>query len=754
MRRLTLAVALVAAIALGAPVEASAGSVTFSTISSLPFDSPMGGSALYSAFLPNGRLLVTDSGSGEVTEMNPDGSGETTFVSGLKDPRSIAVDPVHGFVYVAELGDGSFGSDVLVRFNLRGTDETTYNVGAQPLEVAVDGGGNVLVAVSGTGEIEELQFNWTTDALSTMSSIGPVTPMSNLQAPTSIAISPAGDVYIGEYASIYVLPTGSSTWVSLNSSAVAPNETTLAFSNGELLVSYNTFTTQSVSYVDAFPIVGSGASQSLGTPTTLETFNPDSITVAPSGISGVDAGSLFFGGQIPGVLDATPSSYTSSLVESAPGSGLTPLAFTGSSAMRYSALAYDPYSASLLAVDAALGTVVSMDTDGSDQKVLIRGYDVQTVGLPEYLAVDPSTGTIFVSSTDGHVESYPPSGGTVATGSVLSGTSFPWDAEGIAVLQSKLFVAMGSSVYVGNEDGSGFSVLETLHGYAHGLTASPGGELYAAVGSDGGSLAGFGPTGGTQTILPLPDGASPTYVAVDTSGRVFVADAALGPGNLDEVSTSGLGAQQIAFSSGTIGVAADGSGGVYTADDLTIDDAVIPPVPTLSSLSTSAAPRGSAAELTLRGTNFEGASTVEFQHGAAAYFTTPTSAAAASLTVTVPTIPAGRYAVIVVTPGGASVPSSATRFDNEADTPTISRLAPGAGATTGGQRVTIKGIWLAHAVSVDFGGVVVKAARLLKDTSTSIVLKAPAHPKAARVSVTVTTKLGRSAGASYDYVRS
>ena len=97
--------------------------------------------------------------------------------------------------------------------------------------------------------------------------------------------------------------------------------------------------------------------------------------------------------------------------------------------------------------------------------------------------------------------------------------------------------------------------------------------------------------------------------------------------------------------------------------------------------------------------------------------------------------------------GGSEPSTVASVLLAPAAGPAVSTIAPSAGPTAGGTKVTITGLALANATAVDFGTV---QGTIVSDTSTAIVVTSPAATAAGSVNVTVKTAGGTSAISSAD----
>ena len=163
--------------------------------------------------------------------------------------------------------------------------------------------------------------------------------------------------------------------------------------------------------------------------------------------------------------------------------------------------------------------------------------------------------------------------------------------------------------------------------------------------------------------------------------------------------------------------------------------------PTITGLSPTSGPAAGGTLVTITGTNFTGATAVDFGTTAATNITV-----VSSTTITADS-PAGSGVVdvTVTTPGGTSATSSADQFTYVV-APAVTGLSPTSGPAAGGTLVTITGANLTGATAVDFG--TTAATNMTVVSSTTITADSPAD--ADIVDVTVTTPGGRSATSSAD----
>lgn len=182
-----------------------------------------------------------------------------------------------------------------------------------------------------------------------------------------------------------------------------------------------------------------------------------------------------------------------------------------------------------------------------------------------------------------------------------------------------------------------------------------------------------------------------------------------------------------------------GSGGltdVHAVQNVSITAGTPPPPPTVTGVAPSSGVTGSS--ITVSGTNFTGASSVNFGGMAASTYTVngPTS-----ITVTVPT-GSGTVDVSVTTAGGTSVANANDKFIYSGGPPPPAPAVTGVSPATAaaGTTVTVSGTHLTGAAAVTFGGVSAATFNVINDTT----LTATAPPGSGTVDVAVTTGGGTS----------
>jgi hypothetical protein len=163
----------------------------------------------------------------------------------------------------------------------------------------------------------------------------------------------------------------------------------------------------------------------------------------------------------------------------------------------------------------------------------------------------------------------------------------------------------------------------------------------------------------------------------------------------------------------------------------------VPPAPVVSSLSPTSGPNGTF--VTITGTNFSGATAVNFGADTSTYaVNSPTSISA--------TVPPGTglVDVTVVTPGGSSVTTANDHYTYTVPSaPTVTSVSPGAGFSV--YSIVVAGTNFTGASAVNFG---VNSATFTVNSDTSITATVPAGTGA--VDVTVTTSGGVSTTGAVD----
>jgi IPT/TIG domain len=163
--------------------------------------------------------------------------------------------------------------------------------------------------------------------------------------------------------------------------------------------------------------------------------------------------------------------------------------------------------------------------------------------------------------------------------------------------------------------------------------------------------------------------------------------------------------------------------------------------PTLEKVSPNNGPAGGGTEVTIEGTNFTGATAVEFGASSASF-----SVRSATRIKAIAPAGTGTVDVTVTTPEGTSAVSSADQFTYVPPGPAVNVLNPAEGPVKGGTKVHIGGFNLSGATAVDFGSA--SATSFTVTSSTGITAVSPVGTGV--VDVTVTTPEGTSPITSAD----
>ncbi len=168
--------------------------------------------------------------------------------------------------------------------------------------------------------------------------------------------------------------------------------------------------------------------------------------------------------------------------------------------------------------------------------------------------------------------------------------------------------------------------------------------------------------------------------------------------------------------------------------------------PTVTGLSTTSGPSAGGTVLTVTGTNFSGATEVDFGTVPATQFTVNSNTL---LTVVAPAEAAGTYDVTVSNSSGTSPTVAADQFSyTVASAPAVTGLSTASGTTGGGTVVVLTGTGFTSATGVSFGAVPATSFWVYADSA--VIATAP--PQAAGTyDITVTTPAGTSAVVTADH---
>ncbi|HLN43629.1 MAG TPA: IPT/TIG domain-containing protein [Acidimicrobiales bacterium] len=188
--------------------------------------------------------------------------------------------------------------------------------------------------------------------------------------------------------------------------------------------------------------------------------------------------------------------------------------------------------------------------------------------------------------------------------------------------------------------------------------------------------------------------------------------------------------------------ATGGFNDVHQVQNVSITTAPPPPAPTVTGVSPGTGPSTGGTAVTITGTNFTGATAVDFGPGNPA--TAVTVVSSTSITATAPTGTPSTVDVTVTTGGGTSATNTGDKYTyNPPPPPTVTGVSPASGPSAGGTAVTITGTNFTGATAVDFGPGN-PATSFTVNNAGSITATSPIGAGTA-VDVTVTTGGGTSA---------
>ena len=191
--------------------------------------------------------------------------------------------------------------------------------------------------------------------------------------------------------------------------------------------------------------------------------------------------------------------------------------------------------------------------------------------------------------------------------------------------------------------------------------------------------------------------------------------------------------------SGIVDITITTPGGVSTINDA--DQYSYIPAPTITGVNPTSGPESGGTTVTITGTDFSGATDVEFRTTAATNFRVDSPS---QITAVAPA-GSGIRDVTVTTPSGTSAASRADLYTYIA-APTVTGISPTSGPDSGGTTVTITGTDLSGTTDVEFGST--PASDFNADGPTQLTATAP--PGTGTVDITITTPSGTSTTSNAD----
>ncbi len=669
-------------------ISPSAGPLTGNTLVTLTGTGFVPGATV--AFGGVAATNVTVVSATTITALSPAGTG-AVGVTVTTPSGTSATLPADVFTYAAvpvvsgiSPAAGPVGGGTTVTITGTGfSGATAVEFGTSPATSVTVSSGSSITAVSpaGTGTV-----NVTVVTPAGTSATSTADQFSYATAPVVTSVSPSSGPAVGN--TLVTINGSGFTGVTAVDFGATPATTFTAIGAAEIMVE----SPPGTGTVDVTVVTGGGKS---ATSTGDEfTYAPTILSISPmfgpsnggtlvtiTGTGFTVGSTVAFAGTA--ATDVTVLSGTTITALSPAGSGVVGVAVTTPSGLVSTNSPTDMFT--YAAVPTVSGVSPGSGPIGGGTLVSISG-----TGFTGATAVDfgtsPATDLAVLSPTSIMVESPAGTGTVDVTVTALGGTSAKTSAD--------------QFTYVAGP---------TISGLAPTTGPSSGGTGVTIIGTGftSGTAVYFGMTPGTNLTI-----VSPTTITVESPA---------GTGSV---------AVTVTTPSGSAGAPA-GDQFVYTA------------LPTVTGIKASSGPVSGGTMVTIIGTNFAGATAIDFGMAAA---TSIVSESADQIVVFSPVVAvAGPVDVTVTTPGGTSVTSPADQFTYGV---TVSGITPNSGPPGGGTFVTIVGNGYSTSIptSVLFGSVPATEVNVLNGTT----ITAESPPGAGAVNVTVDTLGGQSATSAAD----
>jgi hypothetical protein len=473
-------------------------------------------------------------------------------------------------------------------------------------------------------------------------------------------------------------------------------------------------------------IVNSATSITAVSPANTGVANVVDVTVTTSnGTSATSAADQFtYSGTVPTVIGASPNSGstaggTTVTITGSNFSGATAVKFGGTAAPTFS-INPGPVPAAGTVITATsppgAGTVdITVTTPGGTSATNMADQFSYTAG-PTVTAVSPNAGPVTGNTS------------VTITGTNFTGTT----AVAFGHTAAASFTVNGpNSITAISPAGSGtvnVTVTTPL-----GTSASSTSDQFSYGGSP--AVTSVSPNAG-----PPAGGTTVTITGTNLSGASAVNFGGAGATSFTVNSATSITATSPP-GTGTVDVTVitpSGTSAGSAADRFLYTNT---PLPTLTGLSPNNGPAAGGTSVTITGSNFTGATAVNFGSNAAGFIVNgPTT-----ITATSPA-GSGTVNVTVTTPGGTTVAGTASLFAYAGGGPTVTAVAPNTGPPGGGTSLTITGTNFTGATAVSFGGK--PATAFIVNSATSITATSPVGT--GTVDVTVAAPGGTSGTSSAD----
>jgi YVTN family beta-propeller protein len=674
----------------------------------------------------NDGTSTTQSFTGQTVSLNGNSSAEATQTVSIPylAPTITSVSPASGQAGAATSliigGTDLFG---LTSVHVGAASVTGFTVNAAGTEIS-----NVLAPAAGPGSVDVTATNATATSAITPADVFTYLPTTTppTGAPTVTALS------VGQG------PVAGGTGVTITGTDLSP---ATAVSFGGLPAA-------------SFTVNSAGTQITAVSPAAASAGTVDVTVTTPVATSAVSTADVFTY-VAPAAAPSLPS-VTSVSPNSGPTSGLTSVTVTGINLTGVTAVDFGTAPAqSFHSVSATSLTAVSPAVPGAETVDIT----VTTLsGTTAVVAGDAFTFESGVTSAGPVITGVAPAQGPVAGGTtvVITGSNL----TGIAPTG----VVFGSAPAQFSVNSAGTQLTATSP-----AVAQPGTVDIVATNSLGSSVV--TPADAftylpDATFIPTVTGVSPssgpqaggTSVTLTGTGLAGATKVSFGSTDVTSFTESGNGDSidvdaPAANAPGTVSVTVTGPAGTspVTASDAYTYLPANPPItgPQVTAVTPPTGPAAGGTGVTISGTGFSGATSVDFGGLPASSFTV--DASGTSISAVSPAASAAGSVDVTVTVASATSPVVTadvfTYLSNGSPSsppaPAIASLSPATGPVSGGTQVTVTGSGFTGATAVDFGATA--ATHLTVQSDDTITVDTPAASYAGPQAVTVTTPSGTSA---------
>jgi hypothetical protein len=463
--------------------------------------------------------------------------------------------------------------------------------------------------------------------------------------------------------------------------------------------------------------------------TTITTASPAgtgtvNVTVTnPDGTSPTSAADQFTYLAAPTVTALSPTSGTEA--------GGTPVTITGTAFTGATAVDFGTTAATHV-------NVVNATTITANSPAGTGTVDVTVVTPGGSSATSPADHFTYTPVTAPAVTALSPTSGTQAGGTpvTITGSGFTGATAVDFGTTAATHVNVVNDTSITADSPAGTGTVDVRVTTPAGTSATSPADQFTYTAVTAPAVTALSPTSG-----PEAGGTSVTITGTGFTGATAVNFGTTAATNLNVVNDTSITATSPA-GTGTVDVTVTTPAG--TSPTSPADHFSFIAAPTVTALSPTSGTQAGGTPVTITGTNFTGATAVDFGTTAATHVNVVN---ATTITANSPA-GTGTVDVTVVTPGGTSATSPADHFTYTAVTaPAVTALSPTSGPVAGGTSVTITGTGFTGATAVNFGTTAATNVNVVNDTS--ITATSPAGT--GTVDVTVTTPAGTSATSPADH---